>query len=122
MAKGSCRARRLSARYWRSPWAWLRARQCRRAAPFRYRDTGQDDDRAGEEIPRDRLSEDGGAERDGDDWQQVGDGGGGGGAFVLDEAVVEHVGDAGAERAEREHAQDDVGLEVDRLARDKEAR
>ena len=56
-----------------------------------------------------------GAEDDGDDRKQVGDGRGGGRAFVLDEAEVEEVGEARAEGAEGEDAGDDVELEVDGL-------
>jgi hypothetical protein len=58
-------------------------------------------------APGDRLVED-----DGDD-REVGDRGGAGGAFVLDQAVIQAVGNAGADGAEGDDAGDDVDLGVD---------
>ena len=59
----------------------------------------QHDEHAGDDLDGDVIAQDGDAEDDGDEREQVGDGRGGG-AFVGDEPVVQHVGEAGGEDAQ----------------------
>lgn len=71
-------------------------------------DATQDDGGADDEVWRYGFGEDDEAGSDGDDGEQVADGG----AFVLVEPVVEDVGESGAEDAEDEHVADDWAGEV----------
>ena len=74
-------------------------------------DQAADDQAEGEGLVQDHH-----AEGDGDQGDEVGDQGGDGGAALLEGAVVEQVGVAGAEGAEQDQAEGGLGAEGTRPA------